>query len=529
MLEGFVPYPDEFVDRYRSRGLWLDRPLWELFAQKFQAFADRPAVVYAGTTLTYHELEERSVGLARALAAELGIRALDRVVLQLPNIPELILAYFALQRLGAIPIMALPAHREREIGHFIQLSDARAYICGDHARVGVVRAQNPSLEKVVTLDELRALRGEADLPDMASFDPLEPAVFLLSGGTTGLPKLIPRTHNDYWYNSVAAGDINDIRPDDVLLGVLPLGHNFPLACPGLQGFLQRGARVVVSTSAQPEANFELIEKQGVTHLELVPAILIRWLNEPSLSAHDLSSIRVVNTGGHRLQPEVKRRCEELLPGCTVQEVLGMAEGLLCYVRLDDPREVRFETAGRPVSELDEVRIVDDDGHDVLTGDIGELLARGPYTIRGYFRAPEHNAAAFTPDGFYRTGDLVRMHPSGNVIVAGRRKDLINRGGEKISAEEVENLIIAHPAVLNVACIPLPDPILGERMCACVVLRSGTVLTLGELTDYLLGEGIAKFKLPERLELMDEFPMTQVGKVSKRALVEIVCEQAAVGE
>src|SRR5215469_14438259 len=169
MLEGFVPYPCEFVDRYRSRGLWLSRPLWELFAQKFQAFADRPAVVYAGTALTYRELEERSVRLARALAAEPGIRALDRVVLQLPNTPELILAYFPLQRLGAIPIMALPAHREREIGHFIQLSDARAYICGDNALVAVVRAQNPSLQEVVTLDELRALRGEADLPDTASF------------------------------------------------------------------------------------------------------------------------------------------------------------------------------------------------------------------------------------------------------------------------------------------------------------------------------------------------------------------------
>ena len=209
MLEGFVPYPGEFVDRYRSHGLWLDRPLWELFAGRFLAFADRPAIVSGDGTLTYRELGERSLWLAGALGAALRIGTLDRVVLQLPNTPDLIVAYLALQRLGAIPIMALPAHREREIGHFLQLSDAQAYVCGDRALAGVVQAQNPWLRKVVTLDQLRALGGQAELPDTGSIDPLDPAVFLLSGGTTGLPKLIPRTHNDYWYNSVAAGDVND--------------------------------------------------------------------------------------------------------------------------------------------------------------------------------------------------------------------------------------------------------------------------------------------------------------------------------
>jgi non-ribosomal peptide synthetase component E (peptide arylation enzyme) len=269
----------------------------------------------------------------------------------------------------------------------------------------------------------------------------------------------------------------------------------------------------------------------VTHLELVPALLIRWLNDPAFQPSKLATLRVINTGGHRLQPEVKRRCESMLPGCKVQEVLGMAEGLLCYVRLDDADEVRYETAGRPVSELDELRIVDDNDRDLPPGEVGELLARGPYTIRGYFRADEHNQAAFTPDGYYRTGDLVRMHPSGDVIVAGRKKDLINRAGEKISAEEVENLIISHPAVVNVACVPIPDMVVGERMCACVISRPGASLSLDELTNFLLSKGIAKFKLPERLELFDEFPMTRVGKVSKRDLVDLVTRTrtAAAGE
>ena len=150
----------------------------------------------------------------------------------------------------------------------------------------------------------------------------------------------------------------------------------------------------------------------------------------------------------------------------------MAEGLIMYVRKDDPDEVRRETCGRPVCPDDEVHLLDEDGNEVAPGEVGELLVRGPYTLRGYYRAPEHNQRAFTKDGFYRSGDLLRLHPSGNYIVEGRRKDLINRGGEKISAEEVENLILSHPRVQNVACVPFPDEALGERMCACVVLQPG---------------------------------------------------------
>jgi 2,3-dihydroxybenzoate-AMP ligase len=523
MLEGVVAYPPEFVERYRAAGLWLGRSLWELFSDCFERYAERTALVHAGGRLSYGQVRAGADRLADGLAGR-GIRRLDRVVVQLPNLTEFVLLHFALQRLGAIPIMALPAHREREIGHFIELAGARCYVAQDAGLAEVVRSQQPTLEQVLMLDDLRRLlAGEAGgpVPESSSLDPQDPAVFLLSGGTTGLPKLIPRSHDDYWYNSIASGDVNDIRPEDALLAVLPLGHNFALACPGLQGFLQRGARVVLSETTAAAENLALIEREGITHLELVPALLIRWLNDPGFTAAALRTVRIVNTGGQRLHPEVKRRCEEVLPGCTVQEVLGMAEGLLCYVRLDDSVEVRYETAGRPVSELDELRIVDEEDQEVSPGEVGELLTRGPYTIRGYFRAREHNSGAFTTDGFYRTGDLVRLHPSGNLVVEGRKKDLINRAGEKISAEEVENLIMSHPAVLNVACVPVADAVLGERMCACVIPKPGTSLSLEELASFLLAKGIAKFKLPERLELLEEFPMTRVGKVSKRHLVELV--------
>ena len=202
----------------------------------------------------------------------------------------------------------------------------------------------------------------------------------------------------------------------------------------------------------------------------------------------------------------------------------MAEGMLTFVRLDDPYDVRLETVGRPMCPDDEVKLVDDEGREVPDGEVGELAVRGPYTLRGYYRAPEHNARVFTPDGFYLSGDLMRRHPSGNFVVEGRKKDLINRGGEKISAEEIESLILSHPAVQNVACVPMPDPVLGERTCAFVVPRRGQRVTLPEIVEHLTEAGIAKFKLPERLELIDELPLSAFGKVSKVTLTKLIAER-----
>jgi 2,3-dihydroxybenzoate-AMP ligase len=202
----------------------------------------------------------------------------------------------------------------------------------------------------------------------------------------------------------------------------------------------------------------------------------------------------------------------------------MAEGLLMFVRLDDPDDVRFQTVGRPVCEDDEIRLVDEERNPVAEGEVGELLVRGPYTLRGYYAVPEYNARTFTSDGFYCSGDLMRRHPSGNYIVEGRKKDLINRGGEKISAEEIENLILSHPAVLNAACVPMPDPVLGERMCAFVIPKPGRTLTLAELTAFLTEKGLAKFKFPERLELTDELPLSKFGKVAKNVLTKQVAEK-----
>src|SRR6516162_1678401 len=543
MLDGVVRFPPEFAARYRAKGYWEDRSLRDVFDEAFERYSDRVALIDSERSITYSQLNQTATRLALNLLDH-GLEPLDRIVVQLPNNVEFVYLYFALQKLGCIPIMALPTHRYREMSQFVELSGAVACVAPDRSKdfdyremVGRIRAANKQVSlgiifgdagggDFLSLSELMERpsgRSEVEL-EKIKIDPEDPAVFQLSGGTTGIPKLIPRTHNDYIYNSRLASAVTGVSSGEVFLDVLPLAHNLPLACPGLQGYLLHGGKFVVSNSTRSEDIFSLIERHRVTHIAVVPALLIRLISDPSIAKFDLSSLRVIQSGGQRLQPEVRRRAKELIPSVTVQENFGMAEGMLMFVRFDDAEDVRMETVGRPLSPDDEVRLVDDNDWEVAPGEIGELLARGPYTLRGYFGVPEYNARAFTYDGFYRSGDLMRLHPSGNYMVEGRKKDLINRGGEKISAEEIENLILAHPAVQNVACIPLPHPILGEHMCACVILQPGTTLTFAELITFLTSEEIARHKLPERLEIADEFPLSPFGKVSKKDLTERITQR-----
>lgn len=542
MLDGFVPFPPEDAARYRAKGYWQDRTLAQEFDAVFKRYAQRVALIDGDKSFTYAELDQVTTNLALNLL-ELGLRPLDRVVPTLPNVHEFVILYFALQKIGAIPIAALVTHRYAEISQFVQLSGATTCVypetAGDFAFAPVihrVQQENASLKFRLVLGE--AGPGEHSLRELISrpaqlpasrlaelqFAPTDPCIFQLSGGTTGIPKLIPRTHNDYAYNSKAAAEVTQLSQDSTLLLVLPIAHNLPLACPGIQGFMFKGGKVVVHANTRPTEMFALIQKHRVTHLKVVPALLIRLINDPSVEDFDLSSLQLIQSGGQRMQPEVRSKTRALIPGVFVQENFGMSEGTLMFVRAGDPEEVKLETCGRPVCPDDEVLLLDDEGREVPDGEVGEFTVRGPYTLRGYFGVPEYNARQFTPEGFYRSGDLMRKHPSGNYIVEGRKKDLINRGGEKISAEEVENLILMHPAVQNVACVPMPDAAMGEKMCAFVILKPNAQLQLGELVAFLLTKEIAKFKLPERLERLTEFPVSTFGKVSKKALGEQIARQ-----
>ena len=544
MLEGFVPFPPADARRYRALGYWQDRTLAAEFATVFERYAERSALIDGERHYSYAQLDAASSNLALNLL-ELGLRPLDRVVPTLPNVAEFVILYLALQKLGCIPIAALVTHRHAEVSQFVRLSQACCCVypqsAGDFEfgpMVQRVQAEQPGLRWRIVLGQ--AGPGEHSLVDLIErpaslprsrlaalgIGPEDPCIFQLSGGTTGIPKLIPRTNNDYAYNSKVAAEVAGVDAESVLLLVLPIAHNLPLACPGIQGFMFQGATVVLHGNPRPAEMFELIRRHGVTHLKVVPALLVRLINDPAVEAAELGSVQQIQSGGQRMQPEVRLRTRQVFPNAFVQENFGMSEGLLMFVRRGDSEEVLLETCGRPVCPDDEVRLIDEEGREVADGEVGELACRGPYTLRGYYGVPEYNARQFTADGFYRSGDLMRKHPSGNYIVEGRKKDLINRGGEKISAEEVENLILMHPAVQNVACVPMPDPALGEKMCAFVILHPGQRLDLPTLNVFLQRQEIAKFKLPERLELLPEFPVSTFGKVSKKALGEQIAAQLA---
>ncbi len=481
--------------------------------------------------------------LATALLAR-GLRTGDRVVVQLPNIAEFVVVYLALNRIGAIPVMALRSHRHAEVRHFLRASGAVGYVIPDvvgsfdhRAMADELATEFPTLAHVIVVGEARPTQtslasliddfgGATEALASVHVDPSSISTMLLSGGTTAMSKLIPRTHDDYVLNARLCGLAAGFDESTVHLAMLPLGHNYNLASPGILGAFYHGGTVVIAPSADADTVFGLVERERVTVIAAAVPLIAGWLNADVASRFDLSSLKVVQNGGARLPPELRVRLRERF-GVTPQEIYGTAEGLINMTRLDDPDDVLLESSGAPVSDRDEIKVVDDEDREVPDGTSGELLTRGPYTIRGYYDAPEKNREAFTADGFYRMGDIVRKRGR-HVYTEGRRKDLINRGGEKISCEEVENLIFAHPKVRSVVLVAMPDPVFGEKACACVIAKAGETLTFDELIAFLRGRQIASFKLPERLEVMDAFPISPVGKIMKRELREIVAAKVAAG-
>jgi 2,3-dihydroxybenzoate-AMP ligase len=548
---GFVPWPEDLAQEYTARGWWRGRALGDELRESADRAPDAIAVVDGDVRLTYRSLVDRADALAGRLVDELGLQRGDRLVVQLPNCWQFIVLTLACFRAGIVPVMALPAHRQHELRYLSAHSEAVALVVPgvlrefDHgAMADQLVAELDTLRHVlVVADDVRP--GHVDLTALCAAPDIDRAqeqrdrwdcdqpssrsiaVFLLSGGTTGLPKLIARTHDDYSYNARISAEVCDLGPQDVYLGSLPLSHNFPFACPGFLGTLLVGGRVVVLPTPEPARFFSTVAAEGVTVTAAVPAVAQRWLaHAAEHGAQQLASLRVLQVGGARLADEVARTVRPVL-GATLQQVFGMAEGLLNYTRLDDPDEVVCTTQGRPMSPGDEVRVVDPFDEDVADGAPGSLLTRGPYTPRGYYRAEEQNARAFTADGWYRSGDIVRRLPDGNLIVEGRDKDMINRGGEKISAEEVENLTYQLPQVAQAAAVAMPDPALGERVCLYVVLKPGTRLTLEQVRQSMTDTGVAPYKFPERLEIVDELFSTKVGKIDKKALRADVARRLTV--
>ncbi len=538
MLEGCTPFPSEFAERYIRAGFWRAETIPQALVNAAERRPGAIALSDSTRSITFSQLLDEAGKLAALLDRE-GIVRGDRVVIQIPNCIDFATFTVACLEIGAIPIMALPAFRKAELSYLVSFANAKAiaiapdYRGFDHAALArELTAEVPALKSIFSTTpsagcvSLRELGAGHHQIGSSVHDPYDGALFLLSGGTTGMPKLIPRTHADYLYNARESAMVSGLSNESRILIALPAEHNFPLACPGLLGALLTGARTVFCQSTKPADLAQIISRERITHLPCVPAIAIGLLDLPASARAELDSLQVITVGGQRLQEHTARSLKRAFPHLAVQQVLGMAEGLLCYTRLDDAENVTFTTQGRALSTADEIRIVANDGTDAAPGQVGELWCRGPYTIRGYFRAPERNREAFSSDGYYRTGDLVRLDPSGNLVVEGRIKDLINRGGEKISAEEVEAHLIAHPSIEAAAVVAMPDAMLGEKACVYLTLRNGKTFELTTMRNFLAARGVAQYKWPERIELVRELPLTNVGKIKKSELRADIAEKIA---
>ncbi len=520
-------WPEAFVHRYQADGYWRNETFPGFMRERARQHGERTAIVSATERWTYAELWQRAETIAAGFLA-LGLEPGDRVVVQLGNIASFYSVVFGLFRAGLVPVYALPAHRLVELSHFVAKAEARAYVAARHydgfdylPLARELKARSPALAQVVLVGEaeeftaLARLQGDPARLPASDPDPRAVAFLQISGGSTGLSKLIPRTHDDYIYSFRASNEICGIRGDTRYLIALPVAHNFPMSSPGAMGVFYAGGTVVLSHTTSPDTVFAMIEAERVTDFGLVPPLALLWAQAAEKTTRDLSSLRVIQVGGAKLTPEAARRVIAGLK-CQLQQVFGMAEGLVNYTRLDDDLDIVLNTQGRPISPADEVLVVDDLGQPVPDGQPGYLLTRGPYTIRAYHNDEAANARAFTEDGFYRTGDVVVRSAGGYLTVQGRAHDHINRAGEKISAEEVEDHLLAHPQVFDAAVVSIPDTHLGERSCAFIIAR-GERPRPPALKAWMRERGLAGFKVPDQIVFVDAFETTAVGKTSRKEL------------
>ncbi len=533
-----VPYPEPEVARWRAQGLWGTATI----ASEFRAVADRfpnhDAVVTAQGRLTYAELDRSADRLAVGFVGA-GLMPGDRVVLQLSNRMETVQIWYGLLKAGLIPVCSLAAHRSREIAGVSRHTDAVAHLVeGDLGSFDLVsfaeemREGHPTLRRLLTIgapaspgririedllgDESVDADGARTMVDdiQAGIDPDEVVVFQLSGGTTGVPKVIPRLHAEYWYNARAYAERNLWDDTTRTAHLIPIVHNAGIVC-GVHGPHTVGGCLILTTADLTQAMPLLVAEKATDALlghAHFPAIM-----RPEFAALAHSLRRVILSGAKVPLP-IFAELERL--GVWTGQLFGMGEGFFTLSSPTSSRDARLATVGTPLSPEDRMKVLAPDTEDeVPDGEPGELVCAGPYTLRGYFGAPELQATAFTSDGFYRTGDLVSIRAFGDercLSVEGRIKDLISRGGEKISAEEVEVLLMQHPGIAAVALVAMPDARLGERACAYLV-ATGAELTLTDIQDHLQDLGVAKFKWPERLEWVRELPRTPVGKLNKKLL------------
>jgi len=543
-LPGVVYAPPEDLRRYVDAGLLTRETMGDAFRASFAAHAQRTALASSEAQITYAQLDEATDRLAGAWL-ELGLQPLDRVVFQIGNCAELVLGFIACLKAGLIPICTLAAHREQEIGylgrhaaarmHFVQGDDPKF---DDVAFAGRMRERIPSMQWTVQargerrggalqlreqLEAMPLARARALLAELR-IDPFQVAVFQLSGGTTGVPKIIPRFHNEYVYNMRAVARFAGYQPDDCLFMPLPMMHNLNMGCC-FGPFLLTGGTVAMAAGVSPEAIGQVFRQFAPTWTVMAGPIIDRL--KPAIASGALPLNRLLGVISANNAPALRA-----LLKAPVRHIFGMTEGIIMLTDPADPPEVQDSMVGRPVSPMDQVKIFRIGTEEEITtpGEIGECAFAGPYTIHGYYDAAERNAQAFTSQGFYRSGDLMLFRDIGGVRYyqfCGRTKDVVDRAGEKVNCEEVEHLLARHPAVTAAAVVGMPDKVYGERVCAFVTVREGHAApSAAQLGAFLQELGLAKFKWPERIEVLAELPLTNAGKLSKPALKQLITDKLA---
>lgn len=533
-LEGFIEYKKEDIEKYNSLRWWLGVTFGDIFDKATDLYPRREALVDDKVRLTYSQLREKVDKLAIGLI-KLGIRKGDRVLIQLPNWGEFVYSFFAVQKIGAIVVLLVPQYAQIEINHLCRLTHASAWILPEKYRkinylpiIDEVLKTNSELKYVILargqesirFTSLEMLVHDAELNDKNISevakrrpDPMEVALLLPSGGTTGLPKVAPRTHDDYICNAEYHTRALEQNINDKYLVVTPVGHNAPLI-NGIVGPIFNFCKIILLDSTRVEDICRVIQEEKVTGVTLVPALARRLVNFEGLENYDLRSLIKIGVGGAQSTPDLIRAVHEKI-GCKCVNSFGMVEGPCARVRLDDDFDTIYNTVGRPSCPYDEFKIIDENGNKLPPTMEGELVAKGPGVFTGYWRLD--NTKFFTQDGFFRTGDLAKIGESGNIRITGRIKDIIIRGGENISAIEIEELISSHPRVEDVAVIGMPDEDLGEKVCAYIQPVSGTTLSFEDIISFLVNKGASKLLVPERIEFVDKIPLTEVGKPDKKAL------------
>ncbi len=521
----YIPFDENRIKQYQSLGYWTGKTHFDFLIQSCHKYANHIAIVDSNYTISYETLLNLSVNFGEYLKT-IGIEKDDFVLLQAPNSADFVIALFGIFYTGAKPIFCMHMHNSYEIYHIAKLASAKGYV-----RVSLPDENNTAEEIIknmpAALESLRVIKnfqlGEIYTTLTNQNHTINPvsnnstsiAFLQLSGGTTGIPKLIPRTHDEYLYSVRESAKIAGLDKSSVQLVAIPISHNFAMSSPGILGALYSGAKIVIARDGSPDTCFELIQQHHVTQVSLVPSLVTLWANSTKLKYYNLSSLRVIQVGGSKLSPTLAEKFTKNFPNMKLQQVYGMAEGLVNYTRLDDDTETITNTQGRPISPHDKIVIINENLQPQPKGDIGEIITKGPYTINGYYNAPEINKKSFTPDGFYRTGDLGFIDSKGNIVVTGRCKEIINRAGEKIIPSELETLLLKHIKIKDVSVVGIPDELLGERIHANIILQqSEKSITLQEVREFLSSQNIDVQKMPDSITIVDAFQYTLVGKIKK---------------